>query len=100
MTTMWLSRDDSNQSVVIDAPPEEVWEAITDPDRRAAWLDDDRPIDIETVEEGRRLVWWWGSEDGFSRVEVELVPAVSGTRVVVTESFPLTALQATCLTPA
>jgi len=91
---MWLSKEDSNQSVVIDASPEEVWDAIVDDDTRAEWLEDDRPIDIETVEEGRRLVWWWGGDDGFSRVEVELVPAVSGTRVVVTESFPLGALTA------
>jgi uncharacterized protein YndB with AHSA1/START domain len=94
---MWLSSDNSNQSVVIEAEPEEVWEALVDEDRRAAWLEDDRPIDIETVEEHRRLVWWWGGEDGYSRVEVELVPAVSGTRVIVTESFPLQALTA-CLT--
>jgi uncharacterized protein YndB with AHSA1/START domain len=91
---MRLSKDDSNQSVVIDAEPDEVWEAITDDQKRRAWLDDDRPIDVETVEEGRRLVWWWGGDDGFSRVEVELVPLVSGTRVVVTESFPLHAIVA------
>jgi uncharacterized protein YndB with AHSA1/START domain len=89
---MWLSQDNSNQTVVINADPDQVWEAIVDEDARRAWLDDDRPIDIETVEEGRRLVWWWGGEDGYSRVEVELVPAVSGTRVTVTETFPLEAL--------
>ena len=89
---MRLSSEHSNQSVVIDAAPKEVWEAIVDEDARKAWLDDDREIQIESVEEGRRLVWWWLGEEGASRVEVELVPAVSGTRVVVTESFPLTAL--------
>ena len=94
---MWLSSDNSNQSVVIDADPEEVWEAITDEDARQAWLDDDRPIDIETVEENRRLVWWWSGDEGYSRVEIELVPLVSGTRVIVTEQFPLHALTA-CLT--
>jgi uncharacterized protein YndB with AHSA1/START domain len=92
---MWLSTEDSNRSVVIDADPEDVWEAIVDDAAREAWLDDDRPIDIESVEEGRRLVWWWAGDEGMSRVEVELVPLVSGTRVTVTESFPafpLTAL--------
>ena len=78
----------------MDADPDDVWEAIVDDDVRRAWLDDDRPIDVETVEEGRRLVWWWGGDEGLSRVEIELVPLVSGTRVVVTESFPLTALTA------
>ena len=98
---MWLSSDNSNQTVVIDATPDEVWEQLVDDEAREAWLDDDRPIDIETVEEERRLVWWWANEDeGFSRVEIELVPCVSGTRVIVTESFPLTALTAlsACLT--
>ena len=92
---MWLSKDDSNQTVVIEADPETVWDAIVD----GGWLDDDREKFVETVEEHRRMVWWWGNDDGFSRVEVELVPAVSGTRVIVTESFPLDALTA-CLTPA
>jgi uncharacterized protein YndB with AHSA1/START domain len=92
---MWLSSDNSNQTVVIDATPEEVWEELVD----GAWLDDDREQFVETVEEHRRMVWWWGSDEGFSRVEVELVPLVSGTRVIVTESFPLDALTA-CLTPA
>ena len=93
---MWLSSDNSNPSVVIEASPEEVWEQLVD----GSWLEDDRETFVETVEEHRRLVWWWGDEqDGYSRVEVELVPLVSGTRVVVTESFPLQALTA-CLTPA
>ena len=91
---MRLSNDDSNQTVVIDAPPEKVWEEIVD----GGWLEDDREVLVETVEEHRRMVWWWGSDEGFSRVEVELEPCVSGTRVVVTESFPLTALTA-CLSP-
>jgi uncharacterized protein YndB with AHSA1/START domain len=92
---MWLSSDNSNQSVVIEAEPEEVWDALVD----GSWLGDDRETFVETVEEHRRLVWWWGGDDGYTRVEVELVPLVSGTRVVVTESFPLQALTA-CLTPA
>lgn len=93
---MWLSTDDSNQTVVIDATPDEVWEQLVDDEAREAWLDDDRPIDIESVEEHRRLVWWWSGEEGLSRVEIELVPLVSGTRVSVSESFPLRSLT-TCL---
>ena len=95
---MWLSSDNSNQSVVIDASPEEVWEELVD----GAWLDDDREQFVETVEEHRRMVWWWGSDEGFSRVEVELVPLPgppTHTRVIVTESFPVDARTA-CLTPA
>ncbi len=93
---MWLSTDDSNQTVVIDAPADEVWEQLVDDEARQAWLDDDRPIDIESVEEERRLVWWWAGDEGLSRVEIELVPLVSGTRVTVSESFPLQSLTETC----
>lgn len=93
---MWLSDDDSNQTVVIEADPETVWDAIVDGD----WLEDDRERFVETVEEHRRMVWWWGGDEGFSRVEIELVPAVSGTRVTVTEAFPLTTFTACLLTPA
>ena len=89
---MRLSEDHSNQSVVIEAEPEVVWDAITDGD----WLDDDREKHVEVVEEHRRMVWWWGGDEGFSRVEVELEPCVSGTRVTVTESFPLPALITAC----
>ena len=94
---MRLSSENSNQSVVIEAAPEEVWEAIVD----GEWLDDDREVFVETVEEHRRMVWWWGGEDGFSRVEIELVPLPGppATRVTVTESFPLETFCA-CLTPA
>ena len=98
---MWLSDDNSNQTVVkevdIDASPDEVWEAISTERGREGWLDrDDAHVHVEAADAPRRLVWWWLREDGVSRVEIELVPAVSGTRVIVTESapaaFPVTAL--------
>ena len=90
------------RSIEIDATPEEIWESISTQEGREAWLDDDRPVHVETVEEPSRLVWWWAEEEQWTRVEVTLVPAVSpdrgvATRVVVREtapSFPLTALAA------
>ena len=93
--------DDSNQEVVrertidIDASPADIWEAISTEEGREAWLDDDREVHVEAVEEPARLVWWWAQEDQWTRVEVTLVPLVSATRVIVREtapSFPLTAL--------
>jgi hypothetical protein len=73
-----------------------VWESIVTEEGREAWLEDDREVHVESADAPRRLVWWWLAEEGVSRVEIELVPAVSGTRVIVTESvptpFPLTAL--------
>ena len=83
------------REVEIDATPEEVWEAISSDEARARWLDDHRPVHVESVEEPSRLVWWWAEEERWTRVEVTLEPLVSTTRVVVREtapSFPLTAL--------
>ena len=83
------------RSIEIDATPEEIWEAISTDEGREAWLDDDREVHVEAVEEPSRLVWWWAEEEQWTRVEVTLVPAISTTRVVVREtapSFPLTAL--------
>ena len=93
----------AERSIEIEAAPEEVWEAIATEDGRSKWLGDEaRDVVVETVEEPSRLVWWWTSEEGFSRVEVTLVPAVTHTRVVVRESvpsFPLTALAAALSRP-
>src|SRR3954451_20344006 len=103
-TTGWLSYHHSNQEVVmetverdieIEATPEEVWEAISTDEGREAWLDDDRDVHVETVEDERRLVWWGAGEDAWTRVEVTLEPLVSTTRVTVRETapaFPLVAL--------
>lgn len=86
---------DVRREIEIEASPEDVWEAISTQEGRERWLEDDREVVVETVEEPTRLVWWWAGDDAWSRVEVTLVPAVSTTRVVVCEtvpSFPLVAL--------
>lgn len=88
------------REIRIEAAPEEVWEHIATDEGRERWLDDDRDVHVEAVEEPTRLVWWWAGEEQWTRVEVTLVPAVSDTavshtRVIVRESvptFPLTAL--------
>src|SRR3954447_8644891 len=78
-TTMWLSSDNSNQSVVkdieIDASPEEVWDALVDEDAREEWLDEPgREIHVETADAPRRLVWWWWEgEEPATRVEFVVV---------------------------
>jgi len=83
------------REIDIEAAPEEIWEAISTDEGRERWLDDDRDVHVEAVEEPTRLVWWWAGDEAWTRVEVTLVPAVSHTRVIVREtapSFPLTAL--------
>lgn len=90
------------REVEIEATPEEVWEAIATEEGRERWLEDDpgREIVVEPSTVPGRLVWWWWSEepaDEPRRVEVCVVAAPRGARVIVTEtapSFPLARLQA------
>ncbi len=85
------------REIEIDAPPEEVWEAVSTDEGRERWLADDRDVLVEVVHAPSRLVWWWPDEehDVFTRVELEIVAIPTGSRVVVVESapaFPLVAL--------
>ena len=71
--------------IVLDAPLEEVWEALTDPDRLEEWFTQDgeeRELVVEEVEAPRRVSY---TRDE-SRVAIELEEVEDGTRVVVTES--------------
>ena len=73
------------REVVLAAPLEEVWDALTDPARLEEWFTGDgieRDLVVEEVETGRRVAYTW--EDG--RVAIELEEADAGTRVVVTET--------------
>ena len=89
-----------------DLDPDEAWDAVVDMENWLAEeaelelepgaegrfrLDDgsERHAKVEEVDPGRTLSWWWWSDDAEDRgthVEVRLVEAVSGTRVVVVES--------------
>jgi uncharacterized protein YndB with AHSA1/START domain len=73
------------REVVLDAPAEEVWEALTDPERLEEWFTEDgeeRELAVEEVEIGRRVAYTW--EEG--RVAIELEEIGAGTRVLVTET--------------
>jgi uncharacterized protein YndB with AHSA1/START domain len=73
------------RTVVLDAPVEEVWDAVTDPERLDEWFTEDgeqRELVVEEVETGRRVDYSW--DDG--QVAIELERTDAGTRVVVTES--------------
>ena len=85
----------------------EAWAHVIDP----SWLGDDGELDtvtgadgwvssgddtryliVEEVDEARRLVYRWASFcDEPSRVEIELTPVPSGTRISISES-PLQAM--------
>ena len=73
------------REVVLEAPLDEVWEALTDPDQLEEWFSEDgeeRELVVEEVETRRRVAYTW--DDG--RVAIEVEEVVTGTRVVVTET--------------
>ena len=78
------------REIEIEASPDEVWDALATEEGRESWLDEpEREIVVESADAPHRLVWWWWDGDSdATRVEFLVVPAVSGTRVVVIESSP------------
>jgi uncharacterized protein YndB with AHSA1/START domain len=94
------------REVLLEAPPDEVWEALTDPAQLEEWFANDVDFDVErggvfrwddgdlryaVVEEAdpaRRLaIRWWDATGGEeSEVVFTLVAVPEGTRLVVTET--------------
>jgi uncharacterized protein YndB with AHSA1/START domain len=94
------------REIVLDAPPEEVWEALTDPEQLEGWFANDVEFDlehggtfrwndgevrhavVEEVDTERRLAlrWWDPMRPEESEVTFTLVAVPTGTRVVVTET--------------
>jgi uncharacterized protein YndB with AHSA1/START domain len=97
----WIERD-----TMVEASPEEVWEALTDEDRLEEWMapdveldpveggeiavrdgDDERSGTVETVEEGERFAFTWsrpGEGESFVEFTIEALPG--GSRVTVIET--------------
>jgi uncharacterized protein YndB with AHSA1/START domain len=97
----WVERE-----TLIEADPQEVWEALTDEDRLEEWLapeveldpteggeiavrdgDDERIGTVETVEESERFAFTWsrpGEGDSFVEFTIEALPG--GSRVTVVET--------------
>lgn len=80
--------------VDVDAPTDDVWDVVADPERRALWLDDEDALQRTTtsteVRPGRSISWtWWhpGDDSSSSQVEITVAPAGSGTRVTITEQL-------------
>ena len=73
------------REVVVEAPLEEVWDALTEREQLEEWFSEDgkeRDLVIEEVETRRRVAYTW--DEG--RVAIELEEVERGTRVVVTET--------------
>src|SRR3954462_13498383 len=97
----WVERD-----TLVEASPEEVWEALTDEDRLEEWLapdvelepheggeiavgdgDERRSGTVETVEENERFAFTWSRPgEGESFVEFTIEAQPGGTRVTVIET--------------
>jgi uncharacterized protein YndB with AHSA1/START domain len=97
--------DRIERELVVDASPEEVWEAVT----RDGWLADEVELDLQPggdaqfrssdsakfgwIEEASapaRLTFWWAVDgEPATRVELTLVPESAMTRLRVVETRPL-----------
>jgi uncharacterized protein YndB with AHSA1/START domain len=105
------------RSVHVDAPVEDVWSTIAEPDELSGWLGGevelDRPLGpgaagevrepdgsvrhllVTDHEPGRRLVWHWHRDgEELSSVEITVRPDGAGTEVRVVEVVALTAATA------
>lgn len=80
----------ARREIEVEATPAEVWEAIATEEGRADWLGEpEREIYVESADAPHRLVWWWcENEQEPTRVELLVVAAPLGSRVVVIESTP------------
>jgi len=99
--TPWVERE-----TLVEASPDEVWEALTDEDRLEEWLapdveldpveggeiavrdgDDERQGIVETMEEGERFAFTWSRPgEGESFVEFTIEGLPGGSRVTVVET--------------
>src|SRR5216117_1698685 len=97
----WVERE-----TLVEASPEEVWEALTDEDRLEEWMapdveldpveggeiavrdgEDERAGTVETVEENERFAFTWsrpGEGESFVEFTIEALPG--GSRVIVVET--------------
>jgi uncharacterized protein YndB with AHSA1/START domain len=75
------------RDITIPGEPDEVWDALTDPDLLAEWFGRDGHAVVEESDWAQRLVlWMWDEDEPGSRVELKLVAVPNGTRVIVTEA--------------
>ena len=96
------------REIVVPAPPDEVWEALTDPGRLEEWFANDVELDaqpggegvfrwddgeerravVREAEPGERLVLDWDDGGDGGVVVLQLDEIEGGTRVRVVETAP------------
>jgi hypothetical protein len=80
------------REITIDAPVEDVWEAVSTEEGRERWLEQDpeRELVVEESVAPEHITWWWWREDEPARrVDVDIAAVPAGTRVTVTETEPM-----------
>ena len=104
--------DQIEREQLLPAPPQQVWDVITEPGWLASQVelelwpggearfvdgDAERTGWVEDAVEAERLVFWWSTDDEpASRVELTLEPEPDGyTRLRVVEARPLEVLDVT-----
>lgn len=82
------------REITVDAPLEDVWEAVSTEEGRERWLEPDagRRLVVEKTMAPSHISWWWWNESDdeparYVDVDVVALPD-GGTRVIVTESQP------------
>jgi uncharacterized protein YndB with AHSA1/START domain len=104
------SAEQVTRSVELEAPPAQVWDALTEDGLLGEWLADEveleaepggevvcryadgeeRRGEVELVEEAERLAWSWRREGGApSRVELVLDAVADRTRLTIIETAPV-----------
>ena len=88
------------REITIPTDPDEAWADVSEPDRLAAWLDEEVDHwEVRECDPGRRIHFTTGDTEIVFTVE----PVVDGTRVRVTETGPVMIaprLEALALCPA
>jgi uncharacterized protein YndB with AHSA1/START domain len=96
------------RSIQLSADPSLVWQHVTEGELLSTWMEGSVEIEpraggvismtepggatytgvVDELDPGRRLQWEWRSEDGMpARVEIEIEPLESGTRLTIRETL-------------
>jgi uncharacterized protein YndB with AHSA1/START domain len=76
----------------LDAPPEQVWRALSVPELREAWLGapETGEAEVAAADPPRRLDLTWPTPDGDSLISFEIAPGeAAGTRLTVVHRAPV-----------
>jgi Polyketide cyclase / dehydrase and lipid transport len=86
------------REIELDAPADDVWRLLTDPDELAGWVGDEiREAEVQRRDDTRTVTWTWAPHGVETRVEVELVESGDHSVLRVVERGPFAAARACSL---